>query len=155
MIPPSLTPDFTASEEAHMRTVEQLLAQRRARPPRRCIRQTTETPMKADTWTIHLNTEQPTASSLLVSAADAIEARANLRDQPSGERSMARTVAAFNAMYGQHLTEENGWQFMALLKMARSSAGAFHVDDYTDQAAYSALAGECAAHAHTKPYAAT
>jgi hypothetical protein len=36
--------------------------------------------------------------------------------------------------------------------MARSTAGKRHLDDYTDQAAYSALAGECAALQHTSPH---
>lgn len=107
------------------------------------------------------------AASILIDAADAISDRASLRDQPTGERSMARTVAAFNAMYGTRLTEQQGWQFMVLLKMARGSAGGHHPDDATDQAAYSALAGESVAravplgalphsfnhHDHAKPYA--
>lgn len=87
----------------------------------------------------------PDACSILIDGADAITARANQRDQPNGERSMARTVNAFNAMFGTQLTEPQGWQFMQLLKMARSSAGAHHLDDYTDGAAYCALAGESAA----------
>lgn len=86
-----------------------------------------------------------TAIDLLTQAADAIDQRDQLRDQPSGERSMARAVRAFNAMYGHHLTEQHGWQFMALLKMARGAGGRLHVDDYVDQAAYAALAGECVA----------
>lgn len=112
------------------------------------------------------------APGLLQSAATAIGDRAALRDQPSGERSMARAVATFNAMYGQQLTEQQGWQFMVLLKMARSASGRMHPDDFIDQASYSALAGECAirsdlhaelsemAHSphcagHSKPYAPT
>lgn len=84
------------------------------------------------------------ADALLVEAADAISARAVLRDQPDGERSMRRTVAAFNALTGHRLTEEQGWLFMAVLKMARSVGGEPNRDDYIDQAAYAALAGECA-----------
>lgn len=84
------------------------------------------------------------APDLLIAGADAIGERAEQRDCPDGERSMRRTVAAFNAMFSARLTEEQGWQFMALLKMARSAAGRRHRDDYIDQGAYSALAGECA-----------
>lgn len=85
-----------------------------------------------------------TAPELLITAADAIADRAELRDQPNGERSMGRAVSAFNALFGQQLTEQQGWQFMVLLKLARSSAGRTHLDDFTDAAAYAALAGECA-----------
>lgn len=84
------------------------------------------------------------AAELLIEAADAIGQRAEQRDQPDGERSMRRAVAAFNAMYDTRLTEVQGWQFMALLKMARAHGGRHHRDDYVDQAAYAALAGECA-----------
>lgn len=92
-------------------------------------------------------TPQPTpdAVSILIDAADAITERGVERDQPTGERSMARAVRAFNAMCGTSLTEHQGWQFMVMLKMARSTGGALRLDDYTDAAAYCALAGETAA----------
>lgn len=70
--------------------------------------------------------------------------RAALRDSPEGERSMGRTVAAFNAMFGTDLTEVQGWQFMELLKMSRSTQGEFHADDHEDGAAFAGLAGEAA-----------
>lgn len=92
-----------------------------------------------------MNTPTTDAVSLLVDAADTITERGKQRDQPNGERSMARTVQAFNAIYGTALNEKQGWQFMSILKIARSSAGDFRADDYTDQAGYAALAGECAA----------
>lgn len=90
-------------------------------------------------------TSHTDAASLLIEAADTIGDRAALRDRPSGERSMARTVAAFNALTGLQLDELQGWQFMVCLKLARATAGALHLDDYTDAAAYAALAGECMA----------
>lgn len=99
-----------------------------------------------------MNTNAP---HFLVTAADAIDNRASVRDLPTGERSMRRAVRAFNAMYGHGLTEAQGWQFMVLLKMARSAAGRLHVDDFIDQAAYSALAGECAANGMVDPEHAT
>lgn len=67
--------------------------------------------------------------------------RAAQRDSEDGERSMKATVDAFNAMFGHNLTETQGWQFMVLLKMARSR-NKFNPDDYEDGAAYTGLAGE-------------
>jgi hypothetical protein len=61
-----------------------------------------------------------------------------------GERSMARTIKAFNALTGHNLTEEEGWEFMILLKLVRGRQGDFREDDYVDAAAYSGLLGECA-----------
>ena len=58
---------------------------------------------------------------------------------------MSRTVAAFNAIYGTDITETQGWHFMELLKMARSSQGAYVPDDFDDKVAYAALAAECEA----------
>ncbi|MBN8921620.1 MAG: hypothetical protein BGP10_15860 [Rhodanobacter sp. 68-29] len=84
------------------------------------------------------------APDILANAAAAIDQRAAARDHAQGERSMARAVHAFNAMYGCALSEVQGWQFMALLKMARSTGGKLHIDDYIDQSAYAALAGEAA-----------
>ena len=78
-------------------------------------------------------------------AADLIEQRGKQRDSDTGERSMARTVGAFNAIYGTNLTETQGWHFMELLKMARSSQGAYVADDFDDKVAYAALAAECEA----------
>jgi hypothetical protein len=89
----------------------------------------------------------PDACSILIDAADAIAERAHQRDQPTGERSMGHTVRAFNAMFGTELTEHQGWQFMVMLKMARSTGGALRIDDYADGAAYFALAGESATRA--------
>lgn len=92
------------------------------------------------------NAPTPDAASLLIDAANILAERGAQRDKPTGERSMARAVNAFNALYGSSLTELQGWQFMVLLKMARSSAThTLRLDDYTDQAGYAALAGECAA----------
>lgn len=87
-----------------------------------------------------------TAEMKLRHAAELIAQRATQRDQPGGERSMARTVAAFNAVYGTQLTEVQGWHFMELLKMVRSAYGVYTTDDYDDKIAYAGLAAE-AAHA--------
>lgn len=89
------------------------------------------------------------APSILIEAADCIGSRAAERDQDS-ERSMSRAVAMFNAWRGGdgadcgHLSERDGWVFMALLKLSRAAGGDHRLDDYVDGAAYVALAGECA-----------
>lgn len=85
------------------------------------------------------------ASDTLRKAADLIEERAKQRDSGSRERSMSRTVAAFNAIYGTDITETQGWHFMELLKMVRSAQGAYVPDDFDDKVAYAALAAECEA----------
>lgn len=90
------------------------------------------------------------ASQILKKAAGHMEDRASTYDKPEGERSMGATVAAFYAITGHALTDEQGWLFMALLKMVRSQQGEFRSDSYEDGAAYFALAGE-AAHADRKP----
>lgn len=84
------------------------------------------------------------ATDILHSAVDTLTDRGATRDMDNGERSMARAVAAFNAVHGTQLTELQGWNFMVLLKISRSTAGRTHADDYTDMAGYAALAGECA-----------
>lgn len=87
-----------------------------------------------------------TAADILRKGAQHIEDRAAMRDQPQGERSMARTVGAFNALTGHTLTERDGWLFMVALKMARAcTTPTGHHDDYEDLAAYAALAGESVA----------
>src|SRR5690554_7103235 len=86
-----------------------------------------------------------TATDILKAAAGHMQDRAATYDRPEGERSMGATVAAFNAVTGHQLTEEQGWLFMALLKAVRSQQGAYRADSYEDGAAYFALAGEAAA----------
>lgn len=86
--------------------------------------------------------QNKTASDILKEASETIDSRGKERDKGS-ERSMRSTVEAFNAITGQELTETQGWQFMVILKLARSSGGNFKLDDYLDGAAYMALAGEC------------
>lgn len=82
------------------------------------------------------------APDLLREAAEVIGSRASSRDLES-ERSMKRTVAAFNTLTGHQLSETQGWLFMAVLKLARATGGGFNRDDQLDAAAYCALALEC------------
>lgn len=82
------------------------------------------------------------AAYYLQKAQEALQARAKLRDNPAGERSVKSTVEAFNALTGRDLTEQEGWEFMLLLKMVRGRQGKFNADDYIDGSAYFALLGE-------------
>lgn len=88
---------------------------------------------------------QNNANGILNAAAQHMQDRASTYDKPQGERSMAATVNAFRATTGIGLTEEQGWHFMALLKLVRSQQGDLRLDSYEDGAAYIALAGEAAA----------
>lgn len=85
------------------------------------------------------------APDLLQAAAGHMSDRAQTYDAPEGERSMGKTVAAFNAITGHSLTETEGWMFMVFLKIARSFQGDFKMDNYEDLVAYAALSGEAAA----------
>lgn len=83
------------------------------------------------------------AVDILNEAAATIGNRAAERDMPQ-ERSMRRTVEAFNALTGHKLSERDGWLFMVVLKAARATAGNHKLDDYVDLCGYGSLAGECA-----------
>lgn len=84
------------------------------------------------------------ASDILKISLDTLKDRAAQRDcTGTGERSMAATVATFNALTGLSLTEEQGWQFMLILKLVRGQQGEAREDDYVDLASYGALLGEC------------
>lgn len=89
-------------------------------------------------------TPVPMADDLLHAAAGHMTDRASIYDAPGGERSMAKTVVAFNALTGHQLSETHGWIMMALLKIARANQGEFKLDNYEDLIAYTALAGESA-----------
>lgn len=88
-----------------------------------------------------------TAPEILQAGIGHMQDRATTYDKPEGERSMAATVAAFNAVTGDGRmdTEERGWLFQLLLKAVRSQQGAFKLDNYEDGAAYFGLMGEAAA----------
>lgn len=86
------------------------------------------------------------APDLLKRAADIMEERGRQYDKPGGERSMAQCVAAFNAITGRDLTEQEGWTMMAVLKMVRffQNTAVPHRDSLDDLIAYTALLGESA-----------
>lgn len=86
------------------------------------------------------------APEILERGAQHMRDRAASRDQAGGERSMLRTVTAFNALTGHALSERDGWLFMVALKAARACTTETGLpDDYEDGAAYFGLAGESAA----------
>jgi hypothetical protein len=66
---------------------------------------------------------------------------------PPLERSMRKTVDAFNVITGQDLTEAEGWLFMEVLKNVRlfTDQSKFHQDSAEDGIAYAALKAECMA----------
>lgn len=101
--------------------------------------------VKIPSETPYMPAKHPTAPDILKRAAQHMEDRAAQRDQPGGERSMTRTVAAFNALTGHALSERDGWIFMVVLKAARACTTSTGIaDDYEDLAAYAGLAGESA-----------
>ena len=84
-----------------------------------------------------------TPSDVLRAAAQHMEDRASTYDSPGGERSMGKAINMLNTLTGEPtLTVEQGWLFMAILKMVRSQQGGFKMDNYEDLAAYAALAAE-------------
>ena len=77
---------------------------------------------------------------ILQAGIDGITDRARFRDA-DGRMSMDKTVAIFNLLTDRDLSVRDGWEFMKIVKMVRSQQGEFHIDDYVDEAAYTALAG--------------
>lgn len=83
------------------------------------------------------------AAQLLQLSADTLTERGKQYDSSGAnkERSMGAVVKSFNTIYGTNLTEQQGWNFMVLLKMKRG-ADKPHQDSALDMIAYAALAGE-------------
>lgn len=85
------------------------------------------------------------APELLNEAARIMEERGKQYDKPEGERSMAKTITAFNIITGKNLTEVEGWLFMQILKDVRFFQNSTpHEDSVKDKIAYAALFGEAA-----------
>lgn len=97
-----------------------------------------------------MTTKQPNptkAQDLLHRAAGIMDERGKQYDQRSGERSMAATVTAFNAISGYSLTEADGFLLMAILKMVRDQQRETpHRDSIEDLVAYASLYGEARLH---------
>ena len=83
------------------------------------------------------------AIEFLERAADLMLERGQEYDSPDGERSMKSTVAAFNVLTGNILSEQEGWLFMLLLKLVRQhQSDDWHQDSSEDAIAYAALMAE-------------
>ena len=84
-----------------------------------------------------------TASEIADSALKHIRERAETYDQPTGERSAAKTAKAFNAITGKDITESEVWLLLQLLKDVRQwSRKDYHQDSAEDCIAYAALKAE-------------
>ncbi len=93
------------------------------------------------------------AQDFLAAAQSHMADRAKTYDRPDGERSTARTVAAFNAVTGHNLSESDGWMMMMLLKAVRLTQRAtYHADSAEDLVAYAALLGEARSNTSTISY---
>jgi hypothetical protein len=87
--------------------------------------------------------DMPDAESYLKSALTTMQERGKTYDSDRGERSMGKTIAAFNAITGRELSEQDGWLLMLLLKQVRQwSTNQFHQDSALDSVAYAALLAE-------------
>lgn len=86
------------------------------------------------------------STEFLQSAMDVQKERGEQYDKPSGERSMAATVSAFNCITGYTLEEADGWMFMGLLKLVRQAQNPekYHHDSALDFVAYASLYAESA-----------
>lgn len=86
------------------------------------------------------------APQLLERAAGHMRDRAATYDKPEGERSMGKTVQAFNAITGRDLSESEGWLLLQLLKDVRLfQRSGYHADSAEDCIAYAALKAEAKA----------
>ena len=90
--------------------------------------------------------QKPSAPDFLKRAADLMAERGKQYDSTDGERSMERTVTAFNAITGHKLTEAEGWLLMQCLKDVRQwQRTEYHPDSAEDCIAYAALKSEALA----------
>lgn len=88
-----------------------------------------------------------TSVGYLQAAIDVQVERGKQYDSPDGERSMGRTVQAFNAITGRDLTEAEGWLLLQVLKDVRQwqNPAKFHEDSALDCVAYASLKAEALA----------
>lgn len=84
------------------------------------------------------------ATEFLQAAIDTQAERGKQYDSPEGERSMGRTVQAFNAITGRDLTEAEGWLLLQVLKDVRQwqNPEKYHHDSALDGVAYASLKAE-------------
>lgn len=84
------------------------------------------------------------STEFLQAAIDTQAERGKQYDSPGGERSMGRTVQAFNAITGRDLTEAEGWLLLQVLKDVRQwqNPDKYHHDSALDGVAYASLKAE-------------
>jgi len=83
------------------------------------------------------------AEHILSKAAQIMRDRGKQYDKPEGERSMGKTVQAFNIITGRDLSESEGWLLLQILKDVRDRQRDFaHQDSLEDCVAYAALKAE-------------
>jgi hypothetical protein len=83
------------------------------------------------------------APAFLSEAIKVMQQRGKQYDSNEQERSMGKTVEAFNIITGKQLTESEGWLLLQLLKDVRQwSKPEYHEDSALDCIAYSALKAE-------------
>jgi len=64
-------------------------------------------------------------------------------DEELEERSMKKTINAFNSITGKELSESDGWLIMLLLKQTRQyQTNKYHHDSALDSVAYASLLAE-------------
>lgn len=87
--------------------------------------------------------ETTPAVRILQTAANHMRDRAATYDKPEGERSMGKTVEAFNAVTGRDLSESEGWLLLQILKDVRLfQRPGYHADSAEDCVAYAAMKAE-------------
>lgn len=90
------------------------------------------------------------STEFLQAAIDTQAERGKQYDSPEGERSMGRTVQAFNAITGRDLTEAEGWLLLQTLKDVRQwqNPDKYHHDSALDGVAYASLKAEALSAGH-------
>jgi len=87
------------------------------------------------------------ADEFLLNAATTLKSRGKDYDSSQNrieERSMKKTIEAFNSITGNELNEEDGWLILLLLKQTRQySSTNYHHDSAIDSVGYAALLAEC------------
>lgn len=84
-----------------------------------------------------------TATQILCRAADLMEERGKQYDAKEGERSMDKTVAAFNTLTGHSLSAADGFLLLTVLKIVRDQQRQqAHQDSCEDLVAYASLYAE-------------
>lgn len=95
-----------------------------------------------------INNSDPTdAQQFLLRAAELQQERGKQYDGANNkERSMGKTIVAFNAITGKNISESEGWLLLQLLKDVRQwTKKEYHADSAEDCIAYAALKAEALA----------